>query len=430
MGRFFRLVAVALAVSAATTSCAGNRQGVSAALTHVLGAERSDSAVRAFYSARGGEPVWVNGRAPASAATVALGAFARAPEHGFDPEKYGASSLRSRAEKLRESNLQGASPNDLARFELDLTRGLIALGRDVSMGRQNIAARLAAVIDEGDFSAWPDDVRPAYPQYAALQKVLAAMVAQNPAPAPDRLHAIRLNMDRWRRLPDPGPRYVLVNIPKYHMFVHDNGRVVLDSKVIVGKPGDETPVFSSDMTQVVMSPYWNIPESIAEGETVPSIIRNPSYLSRNGIEVLRRTDGSVERVDPESVDWNNPSETSGLSLRQRPGPGNALGHVKFLLPNKYSVYLHDTPTENLFSRSGRAFSHGCVRVEQPVELAKYVLADQPEWTEEAIKKAMLGGVEKAVKLRQPLPVHIVYMTVWVDEAGNPQFLPDVYRRDK
>ena len=431
-GRLRRILPVlALAgICASAATCAGNRQGVSSALSQVVAAERPDSSVRAFYFTRGGEPVWVNGKEPTSAATVALGAFARAREHGFDPEKYGATTLRARAEKLRNTSPNGAAPGDLAKFDFDLTKSLLALGRDVAAGREDVVASLAAVIDEGDFSAWPDDVRPPHPQYAALQQVLSTMTAAGTTADPNRVRLIRLNMERWRQQPDPGARYVLVNIPQYHLFVFENDRAVFDSKVIVGKPGDETPVFSADMIQVVLSPYWNIPESIAEGETVPSIVKNPSYLTRNGIEVLRRTESGTERVDPSSVDWNNPSETSALSLRQRPGPGNALGHIKFLLPNRHSVYLHDTPTDNLFARAGRAFSHGCVRVEQPVALAKYVLQDQPEWTEEAIKKAMVSGVEKSVKLTRPLPVHIVYVTVWVDDAGTPQFLQDVYHRDK
>jgi murein L,D-transpeptidase YcbB/YkuD len=423
-----RLLAILTVCGIGWSACAGNREGVSAALDESLAAERADSPVRAFYATRGGEPGWVNGKEPTNAAVIALGAFARAAEHGLDPEKYGASALKTRAEDLRKAGPKAPPPADLARFDVDLTTALLALGRDVAprRGAPPIPERLASVLDEGDFISWPDDVRPSHPQYAALQKVMAGT---DPSSAQGR--AIRLNLERWRAMPaDLGARHVLVNIPQFHLYVFENGRQVLDSRVIVGKPGDETPVFSADMTQVVMSPYWNVPESIAEGETVPAIIRNPEYLARNRIDVLRRTDSGVERVDPASVDWNNPAETSALSLRQRPGAGNALGHIKFLLPNRHSVYLHDTPTRNLFDKVGRAFSHGCVRVDRPVELAKYVLADQPEWTEEAIKKAMYSGEEKAVKLSAPLPVHIAYFTVWVDDTGTPQSLKDVYQRDK
>ena len=398
--------------------------------------------VRAFYQQRAGEPVWVNGRKPGKAATVALAAFTRTAEHGLDAERYGASSLKSESVRLGDlSSASEAAAEELATFETHLTAALLALGRDVAIGRPgpapagvgdrkrtppDLPARLASVIDEGDFTAWPDDVRPTHPQYAALQKALAAASA-----VPESARTLAMNLERWRWMPeDLGARYVLVNVPSFHLWVFEGQRPVIDSKVIVGKIGDETPLFSAPMTNVIFSPYWNIPESIAEGETVPSIVKNPAYLAKNNIEVLRRSGGTVERVDPSSVDWSNASETSEISLRQRPGPGNALGNVKFLLPNRNSVYLHDTPTHNLFNKDGRALSHGCVRVHEPVELAQYVLADEPKWTEEAIRKAMNSGDEQSVKLKAALPVHIVYFTAWAAPDGSVEFLKDVYGRDR
>jgi len=416
--------------------------------------------VRAFYQNRGGEPAWVNGRKPGKAAAVALSAFNRAAEHGLDAEKYGASSLKAEVARLGDlSSASEKAAEELANFETDLTAALLALGRDVAIGRPgpppagvgdrkrtppDIAARLASVIDEGDFTAWPDDVRPAHPQYAALQEALAKTIAPatepavTPPSAPpatstprDQARALAINLERWRWMPDDfGARYVLVNVPSFHLWVIEGQRPVIDSKVIVGKIGDETPIFSAGMTNVIFSPYWNIPESIAEGETVPSIVKNPAYLAKNNIEVLKRSGGTVTRVDPASIDWSDASETSEISLRQRPGPGNALGNIKFLLPNRNNVYLHDTPTHNLFSKDGRALSHGCVRVHEPVELAQYVLADEPKWTEEAIRKAMNSGDEQSVKLKAPLPVHIVYFTVWAAPDGSLEFLKDVYGRDR
>jgi murein L,D-transpeptidase YcbB/YkuD len=507
------MAAIAAIATAGAASCASRSQaGVTAELQQALSAGAAGSAphlklcpprastacaqrlkdvwtdVRSFYEKRSGEPVWVTGSAPGSAAAIALGAFARAAEHGLDAEAYGATALRTEAARLREAPQTDATATELARFESGLTAGLLALGRDVALGRPggppagvgaerrrkapDIATRFAAVIDEGDFSAWPDDVRPVHPQYAALQKALGALQAKSntpsTAPAPpavprsepaspsrnpaglvqatgqaggrsgaravtvtNQTRLLALNLERWRWMPDDfGDRHVIVNVPQYHLYVREAGRTALGSRVIVGKLGDETPLFSADMTHVVLSPYWNIPESIAEGETVPSIVRNPAFLAKNNIEVLRRSDGGVERVDPASVNWNNPAETSELSLRQRPGPGNALGHIKFMFPNRYSVYLHDTPTDNLFDRAGRAFSHGCVRVAEPVALAKYVLADDPKWDEPAIEKAMHSGQEQSVKLKRSLPVHIVYFTAWADDAGNVSFLDDVYGRDR
>ena len=428
-------ILIAVTALAGTMACASQTErDVEAAIGKAIAAHRSTD-VRAFYAGESERPIWVDDK-PTRAVQEAFAALKRATEHGLDAEHYGVTSLAARAEKLEAAQPPGASSSDLIQFELDVTSALIALGREVALGESkrngpesarapiDFGGKLAEVVDTGAIATWPDSVRPVHLQYAALQKLLA-----EGAQSPDRVKQIAQVMNGWRLLPDDlGPRHILVNIPQFHLFVRDGGKTVLDSKVVVGKKGDETPIFSADMKSVVLSPYWNIPESIAEGETIPAIIKNPEYLSKNNLEVLRRSGHKAERIDPETVDWNNPAETEGLSLRQKPGPGNALGHVKFMLPNKYSVYLHDTPADNLFDRTGRAFSHGCVRVEEPVTLAKYVLGDQPAWTEEAIREAMLSGVQKEVTLKQPIPVHIVYFTVWVDDTGAPQFFQDVYGR--
>jgi murein L,D-transpeptidase YcbB/YkuD len=229
---------------------------------------------------------------------------------------------------------------------------------------------------------------------------------------------------------DLGDRHFIVNIPYFHLLAREHGKPVKDIRVIVGQPGKETPVFSADMTTVVFSPYWNIPDSIAEGETAPKAARDPEFLARNNIEIFRVSKSGTTAVDPSKVDWDDASALKELSFRQKPGDKNALGHVKFLFPNSFDVYLHDTPTDNLFGRTGRAFSHGCVRVEEPEELAKYVLRGYPEWDETRILEAMNAGVEKQVKLTQTIPVHIVYFTAWVDDAGGLHFQPDIYGYDK
>lgn len=204
----------------------------------------------------------------------------------------------------------------------------------------------------------------------------------------------------------------------------------MDIRVVVGTPAHKTPIFSEEMETVVLSPYWNIPDSIAEGETVPAIAKDPGYLERQNIEVLRRSSAGVTAVKASEVDWNDAGSLAGLVFRQRPGAKNALGHVKFLFPNPYNVYLHDTPADELFARPGRAFSHGCVRVEEPEKLAKYVLRDLPEWDEPKLFAAMQSGVEKHVKLKQKVPVHLVYFTSWVNENGGLHFQPDIYRYDR
>jgi murein L,D-transpeptidase YcbB/YkuD len=242
-------------------------------------------------------------------------------------------------------------------------------------------------------------------------------------PVEDRIRQIELNLERWRWLPETlGERYVLVNIPTFHLTAVDHGQVELQMRVVTGKQDSPTPIFSDEMTTIVFSPYWNVPYDIARNETMPAAMRDPGYLGRNNLEVVRG--GRV--LDPWSVDWSRPGN---VQFRQRPGPRNALGNVKFLFPNQFDVYLHDTPADALFSRVERDYSHGCVRLEKPFEMAEWVLKDRPEWTPEKIKAAMDGGREQHVALKQHIPVYIVYQTVWVDDDGSVEFRDDVYGHD-
>jgi murein L,D-transpeptidase YcbB/YkuD len=177
------------------------------------------------------------------------------------------------------------------------------------------------------------------------------------------------------------------------------------------------------MTYVVFAPYWNVPPDIAEKETMPSMMRDPAFLERMNMEVV---DAKGNAIDPSSIDL---SDTSKYRFRQRPGTSNALGLVKFMFPNQFDVYLHDTPADSLFARASRSLSHGCVRVEQPEQLAQYLLRDQPEWTPERIDEAMHAGTEQTVKLKEPIPVYLGYWTARVTPDGAVQFRKDVYGID-
>ena len=233
-----------------------------------------------------------------------------------------------------------------------------------------------------------------------------------------------MNLERWRWLPrDLGDRHILVNIPEYRLEVWDHGQVPLAMRVVVGKQDTPTPIFSDEMTYVVFSPYWNVPPDIAQGETLPAILADPAFLQRQNMEVL---DETGKPVDPASIDLSDPSK---YRFRQRPGSANSLGLVKFMFPNQFNVYLHDTPADSLFSRASRSFSHGCVRLEKPLALARYVLRDQPEWTEEQIEEAMHAGEEEHVKLKRPIPVYLGYWTARVSSDGVLQFRNDVYGID-
>jgi len=242
-------------------------------------------------------------------------------------------------------------------------------------------------------------------------------------PVEQRIRAIELNLERWRWLPDRMPdHYFIVNVPDFRLEAIEQGKAVLDMRVVVGAPDNKTPIFADEMTHVVFSPYWNVPPGIAQEETIPRAVSDPGFLARNNMEVVGT---SGEAIDPHSVDWSN---AKGLRIRQKPGSGNALGGVKFVFPNNFDVYLHDTNATKLFDRIERGLSHGCVRVEEPHKLAQYVLRDQPEWTAESIDAAMKSGQEKHVKLKAPIPVYILYKTAWVHDGGV-RFLKDLYGHD-
>jgi murein L,D-transpeptidase YcbB/YkuD len=254
--------------------------------------------------------------------------------------------------------------------------------------------------------------------------VSAATIAEMNVPIEQRISQVALNLERWRWLPrDLGERHILVNIPEYRLEVWDRNQVPLTMRVVVGKKDTQTPIFADEMTYLVFSPYWNVPTDIAQGETLPEVLKDPGFLERSNMEVV---DTSGTPIDPSSIDLADPSK---YRFRQRPGAHNSLGLVKFMFPNQFNVYLHDTPADSLFARASRSFSHGCVRLENPTALAEYVLRHQPEWTREKIQEAMNAAEERTVKLRAAIPVYLGYWTARVSADGVLQFRRDVYGID-
>ncbi|WP_226180207.1 L,D-transpeptidase family protein [Hymenobacter lucidus] len=251
-------------------------------------------------------------------------------------------------------------------------------------------------------------------------------------PLSARIDQIILNMERWRWVPKKfEPSYLLVNIPDYKLHVIENNKEVFDMRVIVGKAMNATPVFSDKMEYVVLSPYWNVPWSIIEKELKPKLMNNPSYLDHLDMEVVKGYGKKAVVVDPGSIDWSSISqETFKYTVRRRPGPKNDLGEVKFIFPNSNDVYLHDTPHDELFSQAKRGFSHGCVRVAEPLKLAEYLLRNKPGWDMQTIQDTIANRKEKYVALKETLPVYLVYFTAWVDDAGKLHFRDDIYNHDK
>jgi murein L,D-transpeptidase YcbB/YkuD len=245
----------------------------------------------------------------------------------------------------------------------------------------------------------------------------------------DRIKQIILNMERWRWLPVSFESdYLLVNIPEFKLYVFEKGKSKISMNVIVGKALNSTPVFSDKMEYIVLSPYWNVPFSIIKEDLAPKLASNSSYLDRLDMEII--TAGG-ERVNPSSINWNSLSEENwNYTLRRRPGPKNDLGDVKFIFPNSNDIYLHDTPHDELFSQSKRGFSHGCVRVEKPIDLAVYLLRNLGTWDREKILNTIAERKEKQIKLKATLPVYLVYFTAFTDEDGRVHFREDIYGHDK
>lgn len=237
-----------------------------------------------------------------------------------------------------------------------------------------------------------------------------------------------VNLEKWRWLPrNRGTYRVEVNIPEYRLWVRRNGEVVHETKVVVGTPKNQTPIFYDQIRHVVVNPYWNVPSSIARGEVGPQVIRDPGYLARREFELLGG-DGTV--LDPWTVNWAAVAPgTFPFLLRQKPGALNALGQVKFLFPNKHDVYLHDTPEKSLFGRDLRAYSHGCVRVENPFDFAETLLADEPGFGRSTLEAAF-GPRERWFNMEVKVPVFLTYFTVRIDDSGKARTFADVYGHDK
>ena len=251
-------------------------------------------------------------------------------------------------------------------------------------------------------------------------------------PVETRIDQMLLNMERRRWMPDDlGQRYIFVNLADFVLKVVDGPKTIYDSRVVVGKPYHRTPVFSGDMTYVVINPYWHVPPSIARNEILPAVQKDPSYLTRKNFTVLSSWSANATALDPGSIDWKSVSK-NGLKykFRQGSGDGNALGRIKFMFPNQFNVYLHDTPAKSLFSRAVRSFSHGCIRVENPPALAEVVFKGLDGWSLDKINAAIASEKRQTVNLKQSLPVHLTYLTAWVNKDGSVHFRDDIYGRDE
>jgi len=239
-----------------------------------------------------------------------------------------------------------------------------------------------------------------------------SLVRELNIPAEERMQQILVNMNRAMWMPvQQGANRIMVNIPSLQLYAYSDSGKVMEMPVIVGKEGTGTMAFSDEITSIVFSPYWNIPQSIVQNEIKPAMQKDPSYLKKKNMEIVKQHDSLPQ-------------------IRQLPGKDNALGRVKFMFPNSFDIYLHDTPHKDLFAQQNRALSHGCIRVAKPDSLARFILRGQADWTPEKIAAAMNSGKEQTVEVKTPVPVAITYYTAFADEKGKMHFRKDVYGYDK
>lgn len=248
----------------------------------------------------------------------------------------------------------------------------------------------------------------------------------------DRIEQIKFNMERWRWLPqDLGERYIMVNTANFELDIIENGESVASSRAIVGKEKRPTPALSRKITYMELNPYWNIPHKIAIDDMLPCIKKDPNYLADKNIRIFENWEDDAREINPESIDWGMVTkENFAYKLRQDPANSNALGRVKFIFPNEFSIYLHDTPAHELFNKTKRTFSSGCIRIEKPMELAAYLLTDNSKWTYEKLTDALNSKKNITILLSDPMNIHILYWTAWVDKDGTVNFRDDIYGKDR
>ncbi len=241
-----------------------------------------------------------------------------------------------------------------------------------------------------------------------------------------RIKQMMINMERLRWVPEKmESHYLFINIPEFKLHVFQNEKQIWLTNVVVGKTVSKTTIFKGNLSQIVLNPSWGIPMSIANKEILPKLKNNPNYLEANNMEAY----AGNELIDANNINWNQYENAVPFEFRQKPGMDNSLGKIKFLFPNNYNIYLHDTPAKGLFGDTKRAFSHGCIRVENPKKLALHLLKNQPNWTEQKVDEVLETNTETGIKVNPFIPVYIAYFTAWVDVNGQLNFRNDLYNLD-
>lgn len=448
-------------------------QSVSTRISAALAAEQQSAAqyphagrlaeaLRSIYAQHGYAPLWSRNGEPTVPAINLLRVLRTAESYGLRSQDYAEALDALPAIVAAGTSVSAASIG--SRFDLALSSAALAFLSDVHFGR--IDARAAgfdlasarpplpidALLTQLATTNEPDrviaSVEPQFYHYALLKRALAryrllaagaatpTALERSQAPYARRVRQIELTLERWRWLPAFTSPPIIVNIPQFRLFAfrstQDRKAEILQMDVIVGRtyPRLQTPVFTAQMQYVIFRPYWDVPQSITQREMLPAMRSNPDYLRQQHLEIVGGS-GDAAAVLPPSAQSMRALVSGAARLRQEPGADNALGLIKFMLPNTYNVYLHSTPAIRLFGQSRRAFSHGCIRVSDPVALATYVLRNAPgHWTPESVSAAMHGTATQRVNLTTPIPVLILYGTALAMEDGTVQFFDDIYAHDR
>jgi murein L,D-transpeptidase YcbB/YkuD len=372
--------------------------------------------VEAFYAERDYRPAWTESQALTTEGEAARDAILQAAKEGLNSSDYHAAALR---------NDPPADVDAAARYDLLLSDAFLRYARDVRVGRvspEEVGFDVDlpdqsfdpvhdtnAALGQGALAAFIADLPPPHPQYAALRTALAHYLALEPnGERRDRIDVIEANMERWRWLPRAfEPRRVEVNVPSASLIVFDSDAPLFASRVVVGRPKDPTPILFATATGVIANPSWHIPMKIVRKEILP---KGRGYMESHHMVARMGDDGEMH-------------------YRQLPGAKNALGRLKIEMPNRFDVYLHDTPVRSAFAQSDRDLSHGCMRVEQIVPLASFALAGDSQSDVDMLEQAIAKGTTRHFEVAEPLPVYVHYWTAFADDKGEIRFYPDIYGRD-
>jgi L,D-transpeptidase YcbB len=430
---------------------------------------RSPGVLKSYYSTHDYEPYFIVNLIPEKKLEELLAYYRQAPVHGLNPDLFDFDKLKPLVDKLYDKKAvktEEEAYQTIAKVEILTANSLIKYSNALQFGTVNpraIFARyymktarpdstsMAKVFKIQDLNAYLDSIQPSNPTYKQLQKALANGYQYEGMSKEETAKVIKLNLERlrWKNKGEDN-RYVWVNIPDFSLTYFENGKPNLSMKVCVGEAkepnfyeklreynasGDiddrphnhETPLLNSEIHTIVVNPIWNIPKSIAQSEIAVKAAEDPYYLANNGIEVYHKG----QKIDSDNIDWDMVSrENMKFDFKQAPGEQNALGKMKFLFKNSSSVYLHDTPAKSAFNLPNRAVSHGCVRVEDPLALAKAVTKGNNLY--KGIVNSFNGeaGSSKSYGIEDKVPVYLDYVTCWVDGKGNIQIRPDVYFLDR